>query len=258
MSTKRPEDEDTESESIISDWEKLDDAEDLENFAEARANDREKFQDQELVEEQELDQVLHLPDNNPIIGEIIRQLSQVLGTNDVDELTKQAMKEALRESIPDWGAPSMSVVDGGKTFEDPQFVKDSSIKERRTQFQILNEETSLTDDTATFPDVQVRILSSQDLLDGNHHLFGLNDSVDVEKEHFTSRGQVSVESSEVQTLVLRASSHPYRVSCDQGCWALDVDSASYVLKEGQSMDVEGTTLSVTGIKESTGLFQLLK
>jgi len=52
MSTKRPDDEDTDSESIISGWANLDDAEDLENFAEARASDREKFQDQERVEEQ--------------------------------------------------------------------------------------------------------------------------------------------------------------------------------------------------------------
>ena len=131
------------------------------------------------------------PEDDSFIDKILKEFDASI--DDVDTESKIAMKDALKESIqmwfPDIGMePDIEVFDGEK--QDVLDNIDSSIDDLdsqreaiRSQLQILDDDDVLKEDS--FPNVQVRVLSPQDLIGGTHNLFGLGTD---EQSRFRSVG----------------------------------------------------------------------
>ena len=197
------------------------------------------------------------PEDNPIIAEILRQLSEVMGPKDIDELTKAAMEEALSETFPglmeNTSTSNISVLDGGKDGTD----NDLKDLERRSRFQIVEEDVLSADADTLVPDVQVRILSTQDLIEGSDGLIDFSKSLNFEQNQPLRRGQISVEQNQLQVIAVRSEAQGYRVGCDDGAWILETDSTSFEMNRGQSIDIEAQRITVKGLQSSIGWFQIL-
>ncbi len=220
------------------------------------------------------------PEDNPLIEKILKELD--VSITDIDLDSKEAMKEALRDSMglwfPDIGLqPELSILDGAKSDmrtsginiqQEPETtvgegaeVVDAAPdpKKLRSQFQLLNDDDSLFDsEDDGLPTVQVRVLSPQDLLGAGHGLFGLSKTTDtgfVAPKTELRRGSIVLESTEKVTLVQRSKAVTYRISCDQGMFEIIMDGNSHVLRGGQSMDVESNSIVLMGHETSIGWYQ---
>ena len=210
------------------------------------------------------------PEDNPFIEQILHELD--VSMIDIDVESKEAMKEALRDSmglwLPNIGTdPEITILDGDKTdVEDDlamdQFSNDCAeddVKETlRSQFQILDDDEILKDDEL-YPHVQVKVLSPQDLLSGSHNLFGLkNESAALSMSgHKVKRGSIVLEEGERLPVVQRTSTSPYRITCDQGSCVVHTEKSRYTLRTGQSIDVDVTTVELEAIETTTGWYQSL-
>ncbi len=226
------------------------------------------------------------PEDNPLIEKILKELE--VSITDIDLESKEAMKEALRDSMGLWFPniglqPELSVLDGAKSekgsdghslgigheTENVNVDEVDKVDETqeanllRSQFQLLSDDESLFEsgfesEDDGLPNVQVRVLSPQDLLSAGHGLFGI-----PKEQNFASkaskvevrRGSIVLEPDEKLTLVQRSQSTTYRISCDQGAFKVMTDGETFVLRGGQSMDVESNSIVVMGHETSLGWYQ---
>lgn len=218
------------------------------------------------------------PEDNPLIEKILKELD--VSINDIDLDSKEAMKEALRDSMglwfPDIGLqPELSVLDGeksdmhrsGMNIQSEQDIEEGveSIDEAlgpkalRSQFQLLSDDESLLDlEDDGLPHVQVRVLSPQDLLSAGHSLLGLPNTTDADfvvPKTELRRGSIVLEPAETLTLVQRSNATTYRISCEQGLFEIQLEQDSHVLRGGQSMDVESNSIVLMGHETSIGWYQ---
>ena len=124
------------------------------------------------------------PEDNPFIEQILHELDVSMVGIDIE--SKEAMKEALRDSmglwLPDIGTdPEITMLDGDKREDEDDLTtsqpsndctEDDGKETLRSKFQILDDDGLLKEDEL-YPHVQVKVLSPQDLLSGSHNLFGL-------------------------------------------------------------------------------------
>ena len=83
----------------------------------------------------------------------------------------------------------------------------------RSQLQVLDDDEDLLNEEDTFPNVQVRVLSPQDLIGGTHTLFGLGSE---RKPPFIKRGKIVLDVGEKRPLVQRREVTTYRLTCEHG------------------------------------------
>ena len=121
------------------------------------------------------------PEDDSFIDKILKEFDASI--DDVDMESKIAMKDALKESIqmwfPDIGMePDIEVLDGerqdvvddiDRSLDD----SDSRREELRSRLQILDDDDVLKEDS--FPNVQVRVLSPQELIGGTHNFLDCTD-----------------------------------------------------------------------------------
>ncbi len=221
------------------------------------------------------------PEDNFFIDKILKELD---GSVDMDDESKEAMKEALRDSMGLWfpnigvdaHEPNIEILEGAKSVEnDVAKVHDQTQEDSdsdtlrdtlRSQLHILEEDDLLEDDA--FPNVEVRVLSPQDLLGGGHPLFGLggssqqNDS--TSSRTLLKRGRIVLEPEEEYPLVHLLKDATYRISCEQGSFQVmvrcgdAVEEDTYVLRAGQSIDVDAWLIVLYGIDTSTGWYQSIQ
>lgn len=240
------------------------------------------------------------PEDNPLIEKILKELE--VSITDIDLDSKEAMKEALRDSMGLWFPniglqPELSVLDGAKSDrksdgksdghplggghetdevdvdevheadETDETDESQQANVLRSQFQLLSDDESLFEsgfesgfesEDDGLPNVQVRVLSPQDLLSAGHGLFGI-----PKKQNFASktskvevrRGSIVLETDEKLTLVQRSQATTYRISCDQGAFKVMIDGETFVLRGGQSMDIESNSIVLMGGETSLGWYQ---
>ena len=197
------------------------------------------------------------PEDDSFIDKILKEFDASI--DDVDAESKIAMKDALRESIqmwfPDIGTePDIELFDGDKQDVVNEVHKslDTSESEReflRSKLQILDDDV-LKDDP--LPNVEVRVLSPQDLIGGTHNLFGLGTE---ETPSLPKRGSIVLDVGETIPLVQRTEISTYRLTCDKGQIAVRADANQYTLRAGQSMDLDAMTIEIEGIETMTGWYQ---
>lgn len=197
------------------------------------------------------------PEDDSFIDKILKEFDASI--DDVDVESKIAMKDALRESIQMWfpnigTEPDIELFDGDKQDVVNEVHKsiDTSESERealRSKLQILDDDVLKED---PFPNVEVRVLSPQDLIGGTHNLFGLGTE---EAPPLPKRGSIVLDVGETIPLVQRIELSTYRLTCDQGHMSVRTDANQYNLRAGQSMDVDAMTIEVEAIETTTGWYQ---
>ena len=199
------------------------------------------------------------PEDDSFIDKILREFDNSI--DDVDVESKVAMKDALRESIQMWFPhigiePEIEVLDGEKQSveygsdegsEDIEVHKESL----RSQLQILDDEDLLNEED-TFPNVEVRVLSPQDLIGGTHNLFGLGSEV---QPPLPKRGKIVLDVGEKRPLVQRTQISTYRLTCEQGKMYVRTELEQYELRSGQSMDMDAMKIEIEAIDTTTGWYQ---
>ena len=197
------------------------------------------------------------PEDDSFIDRILKEFDASI--DDVDIESKIAMKDALKESIQMWFPnigmePGIEVLDGDKqdVLNDVERAMDSSESHRealRSQLQILDDDVLKEE---AFPNVQVRVLSPQDLIGGTHNLFGLG----AEKpDPLPKRGNIVLDEGDTIPVVQRTEVSTYRFTCDQGKIFIRADLHQYELRAGQSMDVDAMNIEIEAIETSTGWYQ---
>ena len=198
------------------------------------------------------------PEDDSFIDKILKEFDASI--DDVDMESKIAMKDALKESIqmwfPDIGMePDIEVLDGERQdvvddSDRPLDDSDSRREELRSRLQILDDDDVLKEDS--FPNVQVRVLSPQDLIGGTHNLFGLGNDEHVP---LPKRGNIVLDEGDTMPLVQRTEMSTYRLSCDQGKIIIRADGDRYELRAGQSMDVDAMKIEIEAVETATGWYQ---
>ena len=198
------------------------------------------------------------PEDDSFIDKILKEFDASI--DDIDTESKIAMKDALKESIqmwfPDIGMePDIEVFDGEKqavldSIDSSIDDLDSQREAIRSQLQILDDDDVLKEDS--FPNVQVRVLSPQDLIGGTHNLFGLGTD---EQVPLPRRGNIVLDEGDTMPLVQRTEVSAYRLSCDQGKMTIRADVHQYELRAGQSMDVDAMKIEIEAIETTTGWYQ---
>jgi len=210
------------------------------------------------------------PEDNPFIEQILHELDVSMIGIDIE--SKEAMKEALRDSmglwLPDIGTePEITILDGDKRDGEDNLTiahlsndctDDDGKETLRSKFQILDDDGILKEDEL-YPHVQVKVLSPQDLLSGSHNLFGLaEDSTSSSTSgRMFKRGRIVLEEGERLPVVQRTSVSPYRITCDQGSCVVHTQDRQYTLRTGQSIYVDVTTIELEAIETTTGWYQSL-
>lgn len=210
------------------------------------------------------------PEDNPFIEQILHELDVSMVGIDIE--SKEAMKEALRDSmglwLPDIGTdPEITMLDGDKREDEDDLTtsqpsndctEDDGKETLRSKFQILDDDGLLKEDEL-YPHVQVKVLSPQDLLSGSHNLFGLTkeSTSPTTSGRMLKRGQIVLEEGERIPVVQRRSISPYRITCDQGACLVHTQDRQYTLRTGQSIDVDVTTVELEAIETTTGWYQSL-
>ena len=200
------------------------------------------------------------PEDDSFINKILKEFDASI--DDVDVESKMAMKDALRESIQMWFPhiglePDIEIFDGEKqsfvegtedTSEDIEGQKESI----RSQLQVLADDEDLLNEEDNFPNVQVRVLSPQDLIGGTHNLFGLGTD---EKPPLPKRGKIVLDVGEKRPLVQRMQVSTYRLTCEQGKMVVRTEQEQYELRSGQSMDMDAMKIEIEAIDTTTGWYQ---
>ena len=197
------------------------------------------------------------PEDESFIEKILQELDGSI--DDVDAESKAAMKDALRDSMQMWFPnigmePEIEILDGEKdVLESSQKqVDETDIHKEtlRSQLQILESPDDILNEEEPFPNVQVRVLSPQDLLGGVHTLFG-----GEEQKPLPERGSIDLESGEKLPIVERSEVATYRLSCEQGKMSIRTETKKYELRAGQSMDMDAATIELEALEATTGWFQ---
>ena len=197
------------------------------------------------------------PEDESFIEKILQELDASI--DDVDVETKAAMKDALKDSMQMWFPnigmePEIEVLDGEKDVAsrpDKQLDETEIHKESlRSQLQILDAPDELLNEQESFPNVQVRVLSPQDLLGGVHTLLGRE-----EQKPLPDRGNIDLQSGEKLPIVERSTMATYRLSCEQGKMSIRTETKEYELRAGQSMDMDAMKIEVEALEPTTGWFQ---
>ena len=197
------------------------------------------------------------PEDDSFIAKILKEFDASI--DDVDIESKIAMRDALKESIQMWFPnigmePGIEVLDGDKqdVLNDVERSIDSSDSQRdalRSKLQILDDDVLKEE---AFPNVQVRVLSPQDLIGGTHNLFGLG----IDKQDpLPKRGSIVLDEGDTIPVVQRTEVSTYRLTCDQGKISIRADLHQYELRAGQSMDVDAMKIEIEAIETTTGWYQ---
>ena len=211
------------------------------------------------------------PEDNPFIEHILKELDVSMIGIDVE--SKEAMKDALRDSmglwLPDIGTDSeITLLDGDKIDLEDESVSeqrstdcaDDDVRETlRSKFQILDDDGILKEEEL-YPHVQVKVLSPQDLLSGSHNLFGLKEDSTASSMSgglLNKRGSIVLEEGERRPVVQRTVLSPYRITCTQGSCVVHTEKAQYTLRTGQSIDVDVTAVELEAIETTMGWYQSL-
>ena len=197
------------------------------------------------------------PEDDSFIARILKEFDASI--DDVDVESKIALKDALKESIHMWFPnigmePGIEVFDGDKedVVNDVERSIDSSESRRdalRSQLQLLDDDVLKEE---AFHDVQVRVLSPQDLISGTHNLFGLGTE---KQEPLPKRGSIILDEGDTIAVVQRTEVSTYRLTCDQGKMSIRTDLHQYELRAGQSMDVDAMKIEIQAIETTTGWYQ---
>lgn len=200
------------------------------------------------------------PEDDSFIDKILKEFDASI--DDVDVESKIAMKDALRESIQMWFPhieiePDIEVFDGEKqTVVDgiDELSEDIAAQKNalRSQLQVLDDDEDLLNEEDTFPNVQVRVLSPQDLIGGTHTLFGLGSE---RKPPFIKRGKIVLDVGEKRPLVQRREVTTYRLTCEHGKMYVRTEQDQYELRSGQSMDMDAMKIEIEAIDTTTGWYQ---
>ena len=196
------------------------------------------------------------PEDDSFIDKILKEFDASI--DDVDIESKIAMKDALKESIQMWFPnigmePDIEVLDGDKqdVLNDVERSIESSESHRdslRSQLQILDDDVLKEE---AFSNVQVRVLSPQDLIGGTHNLFGLG----AKPDPLPKRGSIVLDQGDTIPVVQRTEVSAYRLTCDQGKISIRADLHQYELRAGQSMDVDAMKIEIEAIETTTGWYQ---
>jgi hypothetical protein len=200
------------------------------------------------------------PEDYSFIDKILKEFDASI--DDVDVESKIAMKDALRESIQMWFPhigiePDIEVLDGEKqTVVDgiDELSEDIAAQKNalRSQLQVLDDDEDLLNEEDTFPNVQVRVLSPQDLIGGTHTMFGLGSE---RKPPIIKRGKIVLDVGEKRPLVQRREVSTYRLTCEQGKMYVRTEQDQYELRSGQSMDMDAMKIEIEAIDTTTGWYQ---
>lgn len=200
------------------------------------------------------------PEDDSFIDKILKEFDASI--DEVDGESKMAMKDALRESIQMWFPhigmePDIEVFDGEKQSVTDESNQGSDYIEAqknalRSQLQVLDDDEDLLNEEDTFPNVQVRVLSPQDLIGGTHNLFGLGSE---EKSPLPKRGKIVLDVGEKRPLVERTQISTYRLTCEQGKMYVRTEQGQYQLRSGQSIDMDAMKIEIEAIDTTTGWYQ---
>jgi hypothetical protein len=189
-------------------------------------------------------------ENDSLFEVVLTHLQDVISktdNEDDDDVQEELMSgirdsiEALFGKVPN-SPPNVMVVEGGKKENSPtdskrpelHFAPDADFSDKSEE-QLLDH-----------PDVQVRILKGSDIFSSSLIRTPVPE------------GKILVSSGENQIISKNTSLQSYRITCTKGILEVVTDNPDnwdpIQIKTGQSIDLEGEQITVTGLIQSEGDF----
>ena len=182
------------------------------------------------------------PEDDSLLEAIFSQLQEAMSDNEYGEegQIQEELLEGIRHSLealfgglPSQDSPTVTVVEGGKSDDEPRNEQDRPNLAFAPEIEA---EEALERPS----DVQVRILKGPELFSSLH------------RESANSAGQILLNDDDQQTLFKGTSEKTYRIFCSQGRLSVHCLGQRLSLQRGQSVDVEASEIAVSSVDKAKG------